>query len=163
MDDRELPKEPEPMPPVGYQPADSSPFTDLPELPPAEQPKEFVVEGATTTMPRTPEMKQAQTASNRAEKASTAKTFRTQRAGAEKQAREERLGKVDPPDPDLPGGTNRGAKSPGSDSIRGAQDVNSAQVIYQEQLASTLTTMAKILMEATVKLEQIENYFDRLR
>lgn len=77
--------------------------------------------------------------------------------------RQMRLGRVDPPDPELPGGTNRGAKAPGSDSIRGAQDVNGAQVIYQEQLTATLTTMAKVLMDATVKLEALEAYFDRLR
>jgi hypothetical protein len=36
-------------------------------------------------------------------------------------------------------------------------------VTYQAQLASTLTTMAQVLLHATSRLEQIEQYFDRLR
>jgi hypothetical protein len=74
-----------------------------------------------------------------------------------------RKGGVPPPDPNLADGIEQGVKSPGFDSIRGAQDVNGAMSTYQNQLTQTLTTMARILVETTIRLEQLEQYFDRLR
>lgn len=86
-----------------------------------------------------------------------------QRESGKRDARKQRLGAIAPPDRTQSEGTEQGVRSPGFESIQGANDVAGAMVNYQSQLTSTLTTITKVLLEATSRLEQIEAYFDRLR
>ena len=87
-----------------------------------------------------------------------------QHEGAKRDARKQRLhGAVEPPERDTTEGTAQGVRAPGFESIQTGNDVAGAMVNYQSQLVSTLTTITRVLLDATSKLEQIEAYFDRLR
>jgi hypothetical protein len=88
---------------------------------------------------------------------------RNERAAQGKQQRLQRLGRIEPPDPRMGQGTEQGTKSPQFEDVGGQQDVNSAMANHTQQLTSTLGTMARILMENCIKLEEIQNYFERLR
>jgi hypothetical protein len=73
------------------------------------------------------------------------------------------FGQESPTVPEMGNGTAGGERSPGFDAIRGANDVAGSMATYQSQLVSVLTTIQKLLMETTARLEALEGYFDRLR
>jgi len=73
------------------------------------------------------------------------------------------FGQESPEGPRMPFGTEVGERSPGFDAIRAGDDVSGAMATYQDQLVRFLTTIQKILMETTNRLEALENYLDRLR
>ncbi|NLX55072.1 MAG: hypothetical protein GXY58_08160 [Planctomycetaceae bacterium] len=72
-------------------------------------------------------------------------------------------GAAPPPDRTQSEGTEQGIRAPGFESIQSANDVAGAMHNYQAQLVSTLTTITQVLIETTSRLEQLENYLDRLR
>lgn len=72
-------------------------------------------------------------------------------------------GGTPPPDRTQSEGTEQGIRAPGFESIQTANDVAGAMHNYQAQLVSTLTTITQVLIDTTSRLEQLENYLDRLR
>jgi hypothetical protein len=72
-------------------------------------------------------------------------------------------GAAAPPDRTQSEGTEQGIRAPGFESIQSANDVAGAMHNYQAQLVSTLTTITQVLLDTTSRLEQLENYLDRLR
>lgn len=73
------------------------------------------------------------------------------------------FGQESPVGPELPFGTQVGERAPGFDAIRAGDDVAGAMATYQDQLVRMLTTIQKLLLETTNRIEAIEGYFDRLR
>lgn len=73
------------------------------------------------------------------------------------------FGQESPIGPDLPFGTQFGERAPGFDAIRAGDDVSGAMATYQDQLVRMLTTIQKLLLETTNRIEALEGYFDRMR